>query len=126
MTPMLVGVSSTIRINFCGCAFSCGVADIVSLQFERQPSSDARKRLERVGVSEVADVSDEAANFCGSQDFAKIGSSIKDEIGSVAVVILKKPFQLGEGLHHDRGIGGGERGAIGHRLVWQTRADGGE
>jgi hypothetical protein len=49
-------------------------------------------------------VSDEGIDFRSGQDFAKIVPSIEDEIGSIAVVVLQKPLQLGEGLHHDRRI----------------------
>src|SRR5258705_11089800 len=90
-----MGVSSTIKIVFCG-----GALAIVSLQFERQASGNASKRIECRLEIEIANQIGESSNLRLGQHLRQPGSSLKYEIRGIAIVILQQCFQSRQQLDY--------------------------
>src|ERR1700741_5261825 len=116
MTPILNGVSSTMRINFCTEGTSCGVADMVSLQSQGKTRNDFGKQTERVGIGKIADVSEKGVDFGWGQNLAEHRPGFEKEIRGIAVVGFKKFFEMGEWLDDSGGVGVWGGGAGGSRL----------
>src|ERR1700741_1077673 len=105
MTPILSGVSSTMRINFCTEGTSCGVADMISLQSQGKTSNNFGNRTERIGIGKTADVSEKGVDFGWGKHLAQLWPGLEKEIRGIAVVGFKKFFEMGEWLDDSGGIG---------------------
>jgi hypothetical protein len=77
---------------------------MVSLQSQGKARRDFGDRTERVRIGEIADERGKRIDLGRSKNPAERGPSLEKKIGGVAVISLKKFFELREWLHDSGGV----------------------